>query len=79
MVKTAVLTRIGNSVGVAIPKEFRTAGFEQGQRVQIEQTPDALVIRPISARPTLHSLMQGYNGPTPEFIEPGASMGKEIW
>ncbi len=79
MVKSAVLTRMGNSVGVAIPKEFRTAGFEQGCRVEIEKTADALIIRPVNERPTLQSLMRGYDGPSPEFIDPGASMGGELW
>lgn len=76
---TAVLTRVGNSVGVIIPKEYRTAGFNQGDRVTIEREDGALVIRPVEEPMTLQSLMRGYTGPKPEFIEPGASMGREVW
>lgn len=76
---TAVLTRMGNSVGVAIPKEYRTAGFQQGDRVIIEKRGGAIVITPSEEPATLQSLMRGYTGSKPEFIEPGASMGREIW
>lgn len=76
---TAVLTRVGNSVGIIIPKEYRTAGFNQGDKVTIEKDNGAIVIRPVKEPMTLKSLMRGYNGPKPEFIDPGASMGREIW
>lgn len=76
---TATITRVGNSVGLIIPKEYRVPGFSQGDKVQIEKTDGALIIRPIKEPMTLQSLMRGYDGPKPEFIEPGASIGKEIW
>lgn len=76
---TATLTRVGNSVGLIIPKEYRTAGFNQGDKVSIEQTDDAIIVRPIKEPMTLQSLMRGYAGPKPEFIDPGASMGREMW
>lgn len=76
---TAVLTRVGNSVGLIIPKEYRTAGFNQGDRVTIEKTDDAIIVRPVKEPMTLQSLMRGYTGPKPEFIDPGASMGREMW
>lgn len=76
---TAVLTRVGNSVGLIIPKEYRTAGFNQGDKVTIEKTDDAIIVRPVKEPMTLQSLMRGYTGPKPEFIDPGASMGREMW
>lgn len=76
---TAVLTRIGNSVGLIIPKEYRTAGFNQGDKVTIEKTDDAIIVRPAKEPMTLQGLMRGYTGPKPEFIDPGASMGREMW
>lgn len=75
---TATLTRIGNSVGVAIPKELRTYGFELGDRVDIEYDSGSLKITPIKRRPTLKSLMRGYQGPAPDFIDPGEPVGKEV-
>ncbi len=76
---TTVMTRVGNSVGVIIPKELRGAEFRQGDRVNIDRRGDSLVITPADEPMTLQSLMHGYTGPKPEFIEPGASMGREAW
>lgn len=76
---TAVLTRIGNSVGIAIPKELRKDGFNLGERVNIEKRGNSLLVTPVEEPMTLQSLMKGYDGPKPEFIDPGVSSGKEIW
>ncbi len=76
---TAVMTRVGNSVGVIIPKELRGAGFQQGDRVNIDKHGNSLIITPEDEPMTLQSLMRGYDGPKPEFIDPGASMGRETW
>lgn len=76
---TASITRIGNSVGIAIPKELRKDDYYLGERVNIEKRGNALVITPVEEPMTLQSLMRGYEGPKPEFIDPGASSGKEIW
>lgn len=76
---TAVVTRIGNSAGIAIPKELRKDGYHLGDRVNIEKHGNALLVTPVEEPMTLQSLMKGYDGPKPEFIDPGASFGKEIW
>lgn len=76
---SAVLTRVGNSVGVVIPKELRGTVFQQGDRVNIDRQGDALVITPIDEPMTLQSLMRGYEGPKPEPIDLGAPMGREAW
>ncbi len=76
---TAVLTRIGNSVGIAIPKELRKNGFNLGERVNIEKRGNSLVVTRVEEPMTLQSLMRGYDGPKPEFIDLGVSSGKEIW
>lgn len=76
---TATLTRMGNSVGVAIPKEFRGPGFELGDKVTIEFDGQSLRLTPVRAPMTLQSLMAGYDGPAPEVIDLGGPMGRELW
>lgn len=76
---TATLTRIGNSVGLIIPKEYRSAGFSQGAKVHLEESDGALIVRPVKEPATLQSLMRGYTGPKPDFLDPGESMGREVW
>lgn len=76
---TATLTRIGNSIGVAIPRELRGPGFRQGDKVNMERRDGGIVITPVDEPPTFRTLMRGYDGPPPEFIDPGASFGNEAW
>ena len=76
---TATLTRMGNSVGVAIPKEFRGPGFELGDKVTIEYDGGSLRLTPVRRPMTLQSLMDGYEGPSPEIVDLGAPMGRELW
>ena len=76
---TVTLTRMGNSVGVAIPKEFRGPGFELGDKVAIEFDGQSLRLTPVREPMTLQSLMRGYEGPSPEALDLGAPMGGELW
>ena len=76
---TCTMTRIGNSVGIALPKEIRGTFFKAGDKVHVESEGAKIIITPANERPTLESLMRGYNGPKPEFIDPGESVGKEVW
>ncbi len=76
---TCTMTRIGNSIGVAIPKEIRGTLYKIGDKVNVENDGTAIVITPVNERPTLESLMRDYKGPKPEFIDPGQSIGKEVW
>lgn len=76
---TATLTRMGNSVGVAIPKEFRVSGFELGDKVTIEFDGRSLRLTPMREPMTLQSLMRGYEGPAPEPLDLGAPVGREMW
>lgn len=76
---TATLTRMGNSVGVAIPKEFRRPGFELGDKVIVELDGESLRLTPVREPMTLQSLMRGYEGPMPELVELGAPVGRELW
>lgn len=76
---SSAVVKIGNSLGVVIPKEFRESGFRQGARVEFEQKENGLLLKPIDELPTLQSLMQGYEGPKPEVIDTGAAVGREMW
>lgn len=76
---TVTLTRMGNSVGVAIPKEFRGPGFELGDKVTIEFDGQSLRLTPVREPMTLQSLMRGYEGPAPEALDLGVPMGGELW
>lgn len=76
---TATLTRMGNSVGVAIPREFRGPGFELGDKVTIEFDGGSLRLTPVKQSMTLKTLMEGYEGASPEALDLGAPMGREMW
>lgn len=76
---TVTLTRMGNSVGVAIPKEFRGPGFELGDKVTIEFDGQSLRLMPVREPMTLQSLMRDYEGPAPEALDLGVPMGGELW
>lgn len=75
----ATLTKMGNSVGVAIPKELRVEGFQQGDKVYVEYDGCSIRLTPVRTPPTLHSLMEGYTGPAPELVDGGEAMGGELW
>lgn len=75
----ATLTRIGNSVGAVFPKEVRGNDFELGDKITFRRVGSDIVVSPVKKRPTLESLMEGYQGPKPSEIDFGGAMGKEIW
>lgn len=80
MAPSATLSRWGNGVGLLIPKAVRDeAGFELGDRVTFSAREGVVQIQAEDAEWTLHDLMAGYTGPAPEFIDPGASVGSEVW
>ena len=82
MEPTATLARWGNGMGVLIPKVVRDRlGLELGDKVRFEESGRR---RGRSWSPekqpwTLSSLMAGYDGPRQEFIDPGTSVGREVW
>ena len=76
---TATLTRIGNSVGAAFPKEVRGNDFKLGDKISFRRVGRDIVVSPVKRRPTLESLMEGYRGPKPNEIDFGEAMGKEMW
>lgn len=76
---TATLTKIGNSVGAVFPAEIRGADFRLGDKIAFERQGDSIVISHARKRPTLDSLMAGYDGAAPELIDLGAPYGKEMW
>ena len=75
----ATLTRIGNSVGAAFPKEVRGDDFKLGDKITFRRVGSDIVVSPVKKRPTLESLMKGYQGPRPSEIDFGEAMGKEMW
>lgn len=81
MSPTATLSKWGNGVGLLVPKAVRDAlGLGVGDRVRFESTDDGRVeLVPEGGPWTLHSLMAGYDGPAPDFVDPGASFGREVW
>ena len=56
---TATLTRIGNSVGAAFPKEVRGNDFKLGDKISFKRVGQDIVVSPVRKRPTLESLMEG--------------------
>lgn len=71
---TATLTRIGNSVGVAFPKEICGNDFKLGDKISFRRVGPDIVVSPVKERPTLESLMEGYQGPKPSEIDFGETM-----
>lgn len=76
---TCTIMRIGNSVGVTLPREVRGDVFRIGDRVSLRTEDKKIVIEPVAKRPTFDSLMEGYDGPPPAYIDMGLPCGKEIW
>lgn len=81
MEPTATLARWGNGMGVLIPKAARDRlGLELCDKVRFEESGDGGVELVPEKQPwTLSSLMAGYDGPRQEFIDPGTSVGREVW
>ena len=80
MSSMATVTKWGNGVGLLLPKSIREdSGIGVGDRVRMEARDGAVTIMREDAGWTLHDLMAGYSGPAPEFIDPGASYGREVW
>lgn len=75
------LNKWGNGAGFLVPKKMRDElGVKAGDELDLVVTDDGgLRVSPVKKRPTLHDLMAGYEGPVPEFIDPGESKGREIW
>lgn len=72
---------MGQRGGFLVHKKTRDElGVKPGDTFDLSMTEDgALEALPSWERPTLHSLMEEYEGPVPEFIDPGKSAGGEIW
>lgn len=80
MTATATISKWGNGAGILIPKSVREMlGLNIGDKVRFEVNGKKATIE-LDERPwTLHELMKDYKGPKPEFIDPGQSVGREIW
>lgn len=77
---TTTLTKWGNSAGVIIPKVvWEGMGLSIGDQMEIESDGHSISMKPKNELWTLSSLMEGYDGEKPEFIDPGQSVGKEMW
>lgn len=76
---TATLVRMGDSVGSAFPKEVRGDDFKLGDEISFKRVGSDIVISHVEKRPTLDSLMKGYEGLRPGEIDFGEPMGKEMW
>lgn len=76
---TATLTKIGNSIGAVFPSEVRGNDFRLGDKLLFERAGDSIIVSHARKRPTLDSLMSGYDGEAPELIDLGAPYGRELW
>lgn len=78
---TTTIKKVGNSAAVILPKALRSqAGMELGSKVSMESPkPGVIVIRATDRPWTLDALMAGYEGPAPDFIDPGEPCGRELW
>lgn len=76
---TATLTKIGNSIGAVFPSEIRGDDFCIGDKLLFERVGDSIIVSHVRKRPTLDSLMSGYNGKAPEMVDLGAPYGRELW
>lgn len=77
----STVKKLGNSAAVILPKELRSiAGMEIGDAVDIDVPRSGVITITAHERPwTLEGLMKGYDGPAPEFIDPGRAAGRELW
>lgn len=76
---TAMLIRMGDSVGAVFPEEVRGNDFKLGDEISLKRVGPDIVISHVEKRPTLDSLMEGYEGAKPGEMHFGESIGKEIW
>lgn len=76
----ASMTKWGNGVGLLISKSARDdSGICLGGRVRMKARDGCIRICREDAGWTLHNLMQGYDGPPPEYVDLGEPYGKELW
>ena len=77
---TTTATKWGNGCGVLIPKVIREkASIEIGDKLDVAVVDGAIVLTPLETPWTLSSLMKDGAPQPPEFIDPGASVGRELW
>lgn len=79
------LRQFGNSVGVVIPKVLRESlSLCAGQTIEIEQTTQGLLLKPINKKLRLDDLLAqcDLNAPPPEDLQAWhetPSVGQELW
>lgn len=79
------LRQFGNSVGVVIPKVLRESlALSAGQTIEIEQTAQGLLLKPINKKLRLGDLLAqcDLNAPPPEDLQAWhetQSVGQELW
>lgn len=77
----ATISKWGNSLGLRISKKMLDElGISEGDKVDISQEGNQLVLKKALHRPTLDELFAGYEGynDDPE-LDWGEPVGEEIW
>lgn len=78
---TLKVQKIGNSLGIHIPKKIADElSLKKGSLVLIDQKSGSIIIKPKHKKPTLKELCDQITSEnTHEEIDWGAPVGKEIW
>ena len=74
---TYAVAKISNSAEIVLPEEICETPYESNG-ADVECGGAKVTIAPANERPTLESLICGYNGPKSEFIDPGQPTGEEL-
>ena len=78
---STTVRQVGNSAAVILPKELRLlAGIEIGDRMSVESPePGTILLRALDEPWSLKTLMKDFKGASPELIDTGTSLGRELW
>ena len=76
-----IVSKWGNSLALRIPKAIAEShAIEEGSSLEITDSQDGIIIRPISEKPTLDSLLSGITKENLQTeISTGDAQGKEFW
>lgn len=80
---TSTLTKWGNSQGIILPKSVcEDLRLKPGDKLNLQVVDGELRARPVGAH-TIHTLLEGYDGPVPDRVDYwegwGGPVGKEMW
>jgi antitoxin MazE len=81
MIMAPTIQKWGNSQGVRLPKAILDdLNMSVGEEVEIYSENNTIIIRPAKQRKTIRELFAGYEGDySPEIIDWGKPVGKEVW